>query len=289
MDWASAREGLRAPIFAPLRPAIDRLALDRWPAHEDLTAAAGGIQTSRGRAVRFVAPRDHTDRERRYYELHIAETGEVETRAENWHDLFNALVWITYSKSKAAINAQHAAILEERGGEEAKRRSPERDALTLFDEGGVIVASSSPELLRLIVDFEWKELFWRRRAELEAQMRFLAFGHAMYEQALTPYLGMVAKTVFVPADELFFMLAPESQVAQADALLAAHFANRARFHSPKAMAPMPLLGVPGWHPDTGRESFYDDPVHFRKKYKGSAPSPLLGRGRAPSGGEGDSR
>jgi hypothetical protein len=59
------------------------------------------------------------------------------------------------------------------------------------------------------------------------------------------------------------MLPPEAQVAQADALVAAHFANRARFQSPKMMAPMPVLGVPGWHPDTDREAYYDDPVHFR--------------------------
>ena len=215
--------------------------------------------------LRFVPPRGNTDRERRYYELRIAQTGEIETRAENWHDLFNALVWIAFPDAKAAINAQHAAILEERGEEEARRRSPERDALTLFDEGGVIVASSAPELARLIVDFEWKELFWKRRAELEAGMRFLAFGHALYEQALDPYLGMVAKTVFLPVDERFFALAPEAQAAHADQLLAVHFADRARFPSPKAMAPMPVLGVPGWHPDTGRESFYDDPVHFRGK------------------------
>ena len=94
-------------------------------------------------------------------------------------------------------------------------------------------------------------------------MRFFAFGHALHEKALDPYLGIVAKTVFVPVDELFFMLPEEAQVARADALLAAHFASRARFHSPKAMAPLPVLGVPGWHPDTARESYYDDADHFR--------------------------
>src|ERR1700694_1221533 len=193
MEWPSARDELRLPIFAPLRAAIDRLAAERWPTHADLSAAADGVTTSRGRPLHFLAPRDHTDRERRYYELHIAQTGEVETRNANWHDLFNALVWIAFPRAKAAINAQHAAILEERGEEEAKRRGPERDALTLFDEGGVVVASSSPQLMRLIVDFEWKELFWNRRAALADGVRFLGFGHAMFEQALDPYLGMVAK------------------------------------------------------------------------------------------------
>jgi hypothetical protein len=265
VDWSAARTRLGDPIFAPLQPALARLPADRWPTHDDLTALAEGVITARVKPVRFVAPREHTDRERRYYEQHIAEAGEVETRPENWHDLFNALAWVTYPKAKARINAQHAAILDEGGEAEARQRSPERDALTLFDEGGVIVASRSPELLRLIVDFEWKELFWHRRAELDANARFLAFGHACLEQALEPYLGMVAKTVFVPVDELFFMLPLESQVACADALVASHFSARSRFHSPKAMAPLPVLGVPGWHFAAQDEAFYDDPKHFRSK------------------------
>ena len=261
MQWTPPR----GAIFAPLAPAIARLPAGRWPTHDDLTALAEGITTARGQPLRFVPPRDHTDRERRYYEQRIAESGEIETRPGNWHDLFNALVWITFPQSKARINAQHATILEEGGEEESRHRSPERDALTLFDEGGVIVAARSPELLRLIVDFEWKELFWKRRADLDAHVRFLAFGHACYEQSLQPYIGMVAKTVFVPVDELFFMLPVESQVQKADALVAAHFAHRPKFHSPKAMAPMPVLGVPGWHFAAQDEAFYDDPKHFRSK------------------------
>jgi len=264
-------ERLKGAIFAPLAPAVARLPAGRFPTHAELTAMAEGISTSRGRPLRFVAPREHTNRERRYYELRIADSGEVETRPGNWHDLFNALAWITYPQAKSRINAQHAAILEEGGDAEARNRGPERDALTLFDEGGVIVASRSPQLLRLIVDFEWKKLFWERREELADSMRFFAFGHACYEQSLEPYIGMVAKTVFVPVDELFFMLPMESQVAQADALVAAHFASRARFRSPKSMAPMPVLGVPGWHFAAQDEAFYDDPGHFRSK--GVKPGP----------------
>ena len=264
MDWNAARERLAAPIFAPLAPALDRLPADRWPTHAELDALAEGVETAHGKRLRFVKPRERNDRERRYYEQHIFESGEVETR-ENWHDLFNALAWITYPRSKARINAQHAAILQEGGDAEARKRSPERDALTLFDEGGVIVASASPALLRLVVDFEWKELFWARRGELAQQMRFFVFGHACYEQALSPYIGMVAKTVFVPVSEFFFMLAPESQLEEADKLVSNHFASRARFATPKSMAPMPVLGVPGWHFAAQDEAFYDDPDHFRSR------------------------
>jgi hypothetical protein len=263
MHWAAAQDKLRGPVFAPLAAAIARLDAARWPTHAELTDLAEGVVTSRGAPVRFVPPREQRDRGRPTYELHIAESGEVETRPENWHDLFNALAWIAFPKAKAAINAQHAALLAEGGEEEARRRSPARDALTLFDEGGVAVASSSPGLLRLIVAHEWKELFWHRRREAAEKLVFVAFGHALFEKALDPFIGIVAKTVFVPVGDLFPALPPEAQVEQADALLAAHFAVRSRFLSPKAMPPLPVLGIPGWYHDTGREAYYDDREHFR--------------------------
>jgi hypothetical protein len=246
---------LDAPIFDALRPGLARLPRDRWPSHAELNALAAGITTSRGKPLRFAAPGD-IETGRRPYELHIAETGEVATRPENWHDLFNALAWIAFPLAKAAINAQHAALLAERGEAEARHRGPERDALTLFDESGVIVATDDASLTRLIVDFEWKELFWRRRAELARRVRFYVLGHALYEKALEPYLGMVAKTVFVPF---------AADVASADRHVARHFADRANFPRAKAMAPMPVLGVPGWHPPNASEAFYDDESHFRSK------------------------
>ena len=259
------RLNLAAPVYAPLRPVLERLRRDRWPTHEELTKAAANVTTSRGKPVRFIPPREADDRERRYYELHIAETGEVETRPDNWHDLFNALAWITYPRSKAAINAQHAAILEERGEAEAKRRGPERDALTLFDEGGVAVISSDPSFFDLIRDFEWKRLFWERRDDLARHVRFLGFGHALFETSLDPHIGMVAKTVFIPVDAL---PAEAALTAVVDRALVVHFKDRRNFPSARAMAPMPVLGIPGWHPGTADESFYDDRKHFRPSTRG---------------------
>jgi hypothetical protein len=255
-------------MFAPLQAALARLPADRWPRLEELSALAEGSRAANGREIRFVVP-EAIAAGAAGYEGHIAATGEVPTRPANWHDLFNALCWIAWPLTKAQINLQHVALLAERGAEEQRRRGPERDALTLFDEGGVIVAASDPALLQLIRDFRWKELFWVRRAETEARLKFFGFGHGFYEQALAPYIGMVAKTVFVPVDELFHLLPIEVQVPRVDALAAAFFANRLRFASPKSLAPLPVLGIPDWHFDAQDEAFYDDPEHFR----GSRPDP----------------
>ena len=261
MDWTAARERMRAPLFAPLQPILARLPADRWPTQAELTELAADIRTGNGHALTFVEPKA-SDRGTPY-EATIAATGQVPTRTDNWHDLFNALCWMTWPLAKAAINAQHAAILAERGAEERKRRSPERDALTLFDEGGIVVASSDPGLLRLIRDLEWKPLFWERRADVEARMKFFVFGHNCFEQSLAPYVGMVSKTVFIPVDELFHLLPIEVQVPRVDDLLSRHFASRTRFVSPKSMAPLPVLGVPGWHFAAQDEAFYDDTDYFR--------------------------
>lgn len=266
MDWAAARPRFASPILAPLAFLLERLPADRWPVLDDLNALARGITTSRGQALRFVRARAPGDRDdRKHYELHIAESGEVETRPENWHDLFNAMAWIAYPRTKSRINAQHVAIFEERGEAEARHRSPERDALTLFDEGGVAVASSDPAPFALIEDFRWKELFWERRAELEAHVRVFAFGHSLHEKALEPHIGMVAKAVFVPVAAGFHAREPDAQLAQVDAALEAHFADRARFRSPRIMPPIPVMGIPGWHPRTAEAAFYDDRAHFRPR------------------------
>ena len=114
MDWAAARERiLREPIFAPLRAAMARLPADAWPDHAALTAAAEGIATSRGKPVRFVKPVENaTDRERKYYELRIADTGEVATRAGNWHDIFNETI---EGFSLESVGARQKAAFEAAG------------------------------------------------------------------------------------------------------------------------------------------------------------------------------
>src|SRR5215472_18881875 len=177
--WSAA---LAAPIFSPLRPWVSRLP-SGFPDHDDLNALAGPAMVSGGgTAIRFVAP--GADREASRYEVRIFETGEVQTRPGSWHDLFNALVWLAFPKTKAALNRHHCDEIAARRGK--AHRGTARDVLTLFDEGGVIVACADAQLVRLLLDFRWKELFWTRRTEVRRSMRFRVFGHAIYEKALAP-------------------------------------------------------------------------------------------------------
>ena len=270
MDWATGRGRWHGPMFEPLAPWLATIDGEDWPTHASLDALARDVRTSRGLPVRFVPPPDRRAPGHPYYERRIADAGEIETRPGNWHDLFNALAWCAFPKAKAAINAQHVAMLAEGGEAEAKRRSPVRDALSLFDEGGVAVASSDPEVFQRIVDFEWKALFWHGRESLGESTAFVPFGHALSEKALAPFAGIVAKTVFLPVEPGFAALPASERTGRVDAMLAAHFSDRSRFATARHLAPMPVLGVPGWHPRTADEDWYDDRQHFRAKGPGRA-------------------
>jgi hypothetical protein len=200
--------------------------------------------------VRFVVPRAADP----YYEVHLFESGEVQTRPGNRHDLFNALCWLAFPRTKARINALHAAAIPHEGG----RRGRLRDLLTILDEGGALVACADAALTDLLREFRWKELFWEQRARTRASMRLLVLGHATLEQALAPWPGITCKALFIdPARD-------------ADAQAAAWLRQLPSGASPGLLAPLPVFGFPGWLPGTERADFYDDARFFRPRGRDAA-------------------
>lgn len=251
---------LASPAFATLAPLIEQLPEDHFPTLAQLNRMCDEreVVSGGGVAVEFVPQEAKTEEP---YETRVYARGKVLTRSRNWHDLFNALVWITFPKSKAAINRHHYREMLARQGEGL--RGTLRDVLTLFDEAGVIAVSSEPELGALLREFKWKELFWQRRGEVIKSMRFYVFGHSIYEKALQPYKGITAKTVIfdVPARDLERPL--PQQLATLDARLAKYFGEPKALTATEAYAPLPVLGIPGWTADNEDERYYDDTQHFR--------------------------
>lgn len=225
-----------------MRPWLARLggrSLDRLNALAD----EANIRTESGCPVRFVPP-GATDA---YYEIRVFESGRVATRPENLHDLFNALAWLAFPRTKARVNALHTAEIPREKG----LRGRKRDLLTLLDEGGAIVRCGDPELVEMVRGFRWKELFWEQRARVLREMRFLVLGHAILEQSLEPWPGIACKAIFI---------APE---ADADESAAAWLAQLPGDATPKCMAPLPVFGYPGWFPGNDQVQFYDDTRYFR--------------------------
>jgi len=254
-------------MFEPLRAAARALHSPVWPGCDELNRVIASrvesIANAAGRPLRFVGqqPRQKTFEDK--YEPRIFLRGEVQMRSCNWHDLFNALVWLTFPAAKAALNLRHYRELERQRLSGAQVRGPAGDALTLFDEGGVVAAASDPGLASLLTGFEWKQLFWRRRAEVLRRMRFYLFGHALYEKALAPFAGVTGRGVMFEVEDAFFVLPLDAQLRALDARLAAHIGEAARFAATRELAPVPILGVPGWCDDNAREQYYDNLDYFR--------------------------
>lgn len=243
-----------SPLFEPLR-----LWLDCLPQAPDASAVAElaeqfPIHTANGQRVRFVPPRP----DGLVYECRIWASGEVETRPDNWHDFFNALVWLTFPQTKVAVSAAHMGAMQGPG----ESRGTTRDALTHFDECGIVVLASQSELLDLLRNFEWKQLFVERRAEVMRSMRFVIFGHATYEQLLRPFRGLTAKAVLYEVDEAWLKMDGTAQIAAVDKLLAADLIS-GRYTRPRDFQPLPLLGIPGLTPDSEDPAYYDDAWQFR--------------------------
>jgi len=184
----------------------------------------------------------------------------VQLRPLDWHDLFNALVRMTFPTAKAVINARHYESLS---AGETGNRSAVRDALTLFDEDGIAVISSDAGLLELVRKFRWKELFWKRREEVRKRMGFFLFGHALYHKALDPFVGMTGKAVLLKVPDAFAQLPLSAQIAETDRQLAAHIRDRTRMSHGRELSPLPVLGVPEWWGGNERESFYENTGYFR--------------------------
>jgi len=204
-------------------------------------AERADIKTEGGKSVRFVPPSSADP----YYEIHLYETGRVQTRPHNWHDIFNALAWLAFPKTKARINAMHAIEIPREGG----RRGRLRDMLTIFDEGGAIVACNE-EIVALVRDARWQELFLERQRDF----RIRVVGHAVLEQALEPYPGITCKVIFAnPARDL-------------DAQAADWLGSRGK--TPRDLPPLPVFGYPGWFPGNDRAEFYADERYFRPFRRG---------------------
>ena len=239
---------LAHPVFDPLRPSLERLEVPFGASLEQLNALAhaAGLRVEGGSVLRFVPP---SPAENRYgdYEMRVFDSGRVETRPDSKHDLFNALAWLAFPRTKARLNALHAAEIPRENG----RRGRFRDLLTLIDEGGAIVECGDTGLVAMLRGFRWRELFWENRGRVLRSMRVHVLGHAVLEQALRPWPGITCKVIFVAPGK------------DPDAEAAAWLGRLPREATPGELAPLPVFGFPGWFSGSDRPEFYEDSRFFR--------------------------
>jgi hypothetical protein len=266
MGWDTDK-AQASPLFETLRIHGGAVFGASCPGLEDfqrlLDAREPSVCVSSGKPLRIVrqGPRPLVLEDK--YEARTYLHGEVQVRENNLHDTFNVLVWLAFPRAKAALNARHFAALKEQAATGVANRGPAQDALTLLDEGGVVVASSDEELLALLREWRWKDLFWENRARVAARMRFVLFGHAVYEKALEPFLGIIGRGILLKVDSELLAAPPRERLAELDARLAAHIADPGRILGTRELAVVPILGVPGWYLGNDDPAFYDNTAYFR--------------------------
>ncbi|MFK8030054.1 MAG: DUF3025 domain-containing protein [Gammaproteobacteria bacterium] len=195
------------------------------------------------------------------YEEEIFNTGRVSTRTDNWHDFFNALVWSRFPALKAAMNAIHFAELQKQSG---NGRGKLRDALTLWDECGVIVASSSDQLLEELACRNWKGAFQDLSPAWRDHVRVFICGHALLEKYLSPYKSITAHAVLVKLDSACFTTDRSDLRKTLDESLALQLQRESLIKTTADLSPLPLAGIPGWWKEGEQDDvFYADKSVFR--------------------------
>ena len=224
------------------------------PSIDDLNQAARKLNlcNARGLPLHFKAQSSACGQ--RQYEAQIYEHGVIPTRADHWHDIFNACIWLTYPKTKAALNAIHA-----NQPHDTSVRTRAGDTATLFDESGAILIGPDPRLARWLQDHEWQRAFVEYR-HLWRNHRLLVVGHAVLEKLAAPYPGMIAKVIYQPWPDTDGTL--DAPPAHLDQTMAARWLAQ-EFAQPAQLFPLPVLGIPGADPGNESPRFYDNTEVFR--------------------------
>jgi len=249
------------PLYDGVRGYADLLQGPRWP---DVAALDARLAVP---GQRFVRQDAALLADGLHYEARIAQ-GRIATRAENWHDLFNALIWACHPAIKQALNQQqcrHIAAMP------AGQRNRAQAALTQFDESGVVVRVRDAALLAAWDAHDWPALFTPAHWQHNAIAIAAVFGHALLEQGLLPGRRLLGKCVVVVGDDDAGCLQRVAAAIAASEVLT----------DPLQLRPLPLLGTPGWQ-DAGQGAVaLSDATYFRPLRQGRCyPLPLAARGGA---------
>lgn len=256
---AVAAECFDHPVFSAFARHRDLLTAPGWPTVEALNRRMAEVDPGIGFAIQdaaLLADGEH-------YETRIARYGRVATRADNWHDLLNALVWLEYAPLKRALNTRQVADIAVAG---PRQRTRGQCALTHFDEAGIVVVVPDDAIIPAWDRHDWSALFLHHRRDWRARIGVHVFGHALLEHALYPWPYLVGKALVLRGDPS----------ADALSVLARAIVGNQVLLDPQELRPLPLAGLPGWHPQAGEPAFYREAPCFQPVRQGRRyPAPLV--------------
>jgi hypothetical protein len=250
------------PLHPALRPhaallaALAGLPPADWTERCSLVAQARGLRSAGGAPLHFVAgggPREGA----LDYEAAIFHHGRIacrDTEPGAGHDLHNALCWLAYPRTKAALNRLHLARAAEDASGGQRRRGAARDRLTLLDESGIAWLSDAPDLDDRLEARDWHGLFVAGRERLRNEVAAVVIGHGLLQKLGAPYKALTAHCLACgPLD------------GNIDAAIARAVSRAFADGAVPRLAPLPIQGLPDWDRANRDPSYYDDPRVFRTK------------------------
>lgn len=235
-------------ILQPLQSLqLNQRKLCNWPTIEDFNVCFKGL-------YKFV----WQTKDMRY-EWEIFKNYQIPTREGLWHDFFNNLTWISFPEIKRALIEKMFVL-----GFEIKKRTHQQNLIAHFDEVGMILCTDNAFIFDMIQNHEWKKLFIDFKSALN-QCYPLIIGHGLMEKALTPFLGLTAKAIFLQVGPRFFNLSEQEKQKYIDIEIAQYIKSDKFPTFPKALHPFPILGWPTWYKNNEVETFFDNLDYFRPK------------------------
>ena len=242
--------------------AVAALPIEEFLQYANQRAEMQGQCTGHGKPTRFVpqtTPFAGAD-----YERCIAETGEIPTR-DNLHDRYNALVWLTFPKTKASLNQAQVAAMGRQLGRQlgSQVRGRQRDAFTLWDENLAVLVVPAGEAVAIRQSFarhDWQEIFVARRERWQQDWQAHLFGHALLEKLAAPFKAITAHLIVLESPEGNDRSRNGNDLTPIDRALVAHLQG---LFDPAAFLHLPVMGIPGWDPANHDPGFYSDTAVFR--------------------------
>ena len=148
-------------------------------------------------------------------------------------------------------------------------RSRARDAATLLDESGVVVACADADLVGAWREHRWRDAFGDA-SRVGASLAACVVGHGVLDKLRAPFPGLTAKALLLPVAPSGLPREPEAQRADLDRRAAAWIVARGAAFAPDDLLPLPLaaLPAPAWQfpvdlPLSADPRRFDDVAVFR--------------------------
>lgn len=276
--WSSAinNPALVEPIKRLLR-LTGLMTVSDFPQPDKLMAVTTRWHAGNWQGPSFKGQSTFDDSESRYYEAIIFEDRVVPTRESNWHDFFNALIWMQFPRTKALLNQMHMDDIAAHG---VHPRTPARNRITHFDECGAVIAVPESKreegraLLEDLAAHQWTAVLLEKRDSWGDVLHPFIFGHANLEMMLEPFIGLTGKWLAVTVPDSFATQSEQQQCAAVDHALYRRFSSEDMFSQKGHLHPLPLLGVPGWYSPQS-SALYQNTGYFRPLNKQKTVGELL--------------